>query len=64
MKTLTALMLALASLSTAQARELETSEMMVVSLPIPEEMTPALTDEPMPTEGECKAVCMLPMAFD
>ncbi len=64
MKTLIALMLALASLSTADATELETSDTIVVQLPIPEEIALALADEAIPAEGECKAVCMLPTSFD
>ena len=64
MKTLTALILALASLSTVYATEPETSDQATVQLPISEAITLAMVDDALPAEGECKAVCMLPTSFD
>ena len=64
MKTLIALILALASLSTVYAADPETSETVVVQLPIPQEITLALVDDATPAEGGCKAVCMLPPSSD
>ena len=64
MKISIALMLALAGLSAAHATELETSGTMMVRLPTQEERILVLADEVISTEGECKAICMLPTALD
>ena len=64
MKTLTALILVLASLITVYAMEFETSDQAAVQLPINEGITLNLIDNAPPAEGECKAVCMLPPSFD
>ena len=64
MKTLTALFLALASLSMVHASESETSAPATVSLPPMETTTVALADDAPPPVSECKAVCMLPASFE
>jgi hypothetical protein len=63
-KTLTALILVLASLSTVQAVEDETDTSVTVRLPVAETITVALVDDALPPVSECKAVCMLPASFD
>lgn len=62
-KTLTALIIALASISTAYASELETNDSNTVRLPAIDTITIALNDDGLPGGGECKAVCPLPAGF-
>lgn len=63
MKTLTVLIIALASLSTVYAAESETSDPVAVPLPGIEEITIAMADAATAPAGECKAVCALPPSF-
>jgi hypothetical protein len=64
MKTLTALIIALAGLSTVYATETDTKTPVTVQLPASGAITIALAGEALPTGGECKAVCMLPGSLD
>jgi hypothetical protein len=64
MKTLTALIIALAGLSTVHALENDANAPITVQLPATEAITIALADETFPTGGKCKAVCMLPGSRD
>jgi hypothetical protein len=65
MKTLTALILTLASLSSVQASESDTHAPMTVQPLTTTEITIALADDTLAnTGGECKAVCRLPAFFD
>jgi hypothetical protein len=64
MKTLTALILPLASLSVVHASEVETSTPVAIQLPTTETIAIAFADDALPSTGECKAVCMLPGSID
>ena len=64
MKTLTALILALASLTMVHASESDTNASVVVTLPAAGTITVALADDTLPPVSECKAVCMLPASFE
>jgi hypothetical protein len=64
MKTLTALILALASLSMVHASESEANAPVAIQLPTAPQITVALAEKVLQPANECKAVCTLPTSFD
>ena len=64
MKTLTALILTLASLNMVHASESDNNAPVTVQLPTTEAIIVALADDALPPASECKAVCMLPASFE